>query len=288
MTKDEFTRIGVRHKFEKEGTFTVTEKISSDDLASPSQLVYKEGQLTSPTITVTGTITVGHAPPTASFTSRASALVGEAVAFTNHSSDPNGGECLPLAYSWSFGDGSGSASASPSHAYAAAGHYTVKLTVANTCKREASTTHEIAISTVESPPPPPPPPPPLPPPPGGGVLSYNVSVAGASVAVSRAGSLSLKINCSGQSSCAGTVTLRTASAVSASSKHKSILTLASASFTITGGQVKSVSLHLSAKARALLKRVHTLKARATITARDSSGTSHTTTALITLKASKHR
>ena len=119
------------------------------------------------------------------------------------------------------------------------------------------------------------------------MLSYSVSVAGASVAVSPAGALSLKIDCSGQSSCTGGVTLRTASAVLSSTKHKAILTLASASFSIAGGQVKVVALHLSSKARALLKRVHTLKARATIIARDSSGASHVTTALVTLKASKH-
>jgi hypothetical protein len=119
------------------------------------------------------------------------------------------------------------------------------------------------------------------------VLSYTVSIASASVPVSPAGAFSLKINCSGQSSCAGTVTLRTASAVVASHKRKAILVLATATFSAAGGQVKLVALHLSSKARALLKRLHVLRARATIIARDASGASHTTLASVTLRASKH-
>jgi hypothetical protein len=82
--------------------------------------------------------------------------------------------------------------------------------------------------------------------------------------------------------------LRTLGAVSAG-KRKAILTLATATFTLTGGQVKSLTLHLSAKAKALLARSHVLKARATIIARDSQGSVHTTQTTVTLRpqASKH-
>jgi hypothetical protein len=75
--------------------------------------------------------------------------------------------------------------------------------------------------------------------------------------------------------------------VSAGGKRKTILTLASGSFTLAGGQVKVITLHLSTKARQLLKRSRVLRARATIVARDSSGVAHTTATVVTLRVSKH-
>ncbi len=115
----------------------------------------------------------------------------------------------------------------------------------------------------------------------------EAKVAGASVSVGKTGSFALKLTCpAGQSECVGTVTLRTLSAVSA--KKKTILTLASVSFSLTGGQLKSVTLHLSAKAKSLLAHMHTLRALATVVAHDASGTTRTTRATVTLKAShKH-
>jgi hypothetical protein len=90
--------------------------------------------------------------------------------------------------------------------------------------------------------------------------------------------------------CTGTVTLRTLVAVSAgrSAKKKSILILAHGSFTVAGGRVKTVTLHLSARARALLARSRTLHARATIIARDPAGAIHTTQTVVTLRAPRAR
>ena len=106
--------------------------------------------------------------------------------------------------------------------------------------------------------------------------------------MSKAGAFALKVDCGGQSSCTGSLVLRTASAVSGSAhKKKAVLTLASGSFTIAGGQVKNVSVHLSSKARALLSRLHVLRAKASIVARDAAGVSHTTSLLVTLRAAKH-
>jgi hypothetical protein len=82
------------------------------------------------------------------------------------------------------------------------------------------------------------------------------------------------------------VTLRTLTAVTSSNHKKAVLTLASGSFTATGGTVKAVTLHLSAKARKLLARSHVLRARATIVARDSQGAMHTTTIVVTLRSAK--
>jgi hypothetical protein len=127
------------------------------------------------------------------------------------------------------------------------------------------------------------------PPSAGGVLSFTsfrVGLAGTSLSVNPNGTTVAKVACLGTSSCVGTLALRTLNAVSASA-HKSILTLASGSFNLAGGQTKAITLHLSAKARKLLARVHVLRARATIVARDSSGTSHTATATVTLRLAKH-
>jgi hypothetical protein len=134
---------------------------------------------------------------------------------------------------------------------------------------------------------------------GGGVLGNvtvepgppNVTLSGASASVSSAGAFTLKLVCPAEeTSCAGTITLKTLKAVVASLAHAAkgkskaaILTLASGSFTLTGGQTKTVTLHLSSQARALLAHSHVLLARATILARNAKGLTHTTTVTVTLR-----
>ena len=76
-----------------------------------------------------------------------------------------------------------------------------------------------------------------------------------------------------------------AGAHSANAK-KSILTLASASFTIAGGEVKSLTLHLTSAARKVLAKLHTVRAKVSILAENPEKASHTTTAVVTLKAAK--
>jgi hypothetical protein len=135
--------------------------------------------------------------------------------------------------------------------------------------------------------------------PGTGVLGVTTkvvppvpaaSLAGTSLAVAKSGALTLKITCpAGETSCTGTVTLRTAAAVSAraASAKKSILTLAAGSFTVAGGQSKSIVLHLSSKARALLAKTHMVRARATIAAHDPHGGAYTRQMIVTLRPAKH-
>jgi Trypsin len=120
----------------------------------------------------------------------------------------------------------------------------------------------------------------------------DAQLAGTALEASLSGIISVKVSCpAGATSCTGTITLRTLNAVSASSaraaKSKgSILTLASGSFTVAGGKVATVKLHLSAKARALLARSRVLRARASIVAHDPAGASHTAQTLVTLRAAK--
>jgi hypothetical protein len=115
------------------------------------------------------------------------------------------------------------------------------------------------------------------------------TIAGASLLVSPSGSFTVKITCpAGVSGCEGTVSLRTLNAVvahraGASESKAAFLTLASGSFAVPGGTAKAVTLHLSSRARALLARLHTLRARATIAARDAAGATHTARVIVTLR-----
>jgi len=119
-------------------------------------------------------------------------------------------------------------------------------------------------------------------------LVPDAQLAGASLQVSSSGIVIVKVSCpAGESSCTGTVTLRTLHAVSAASAHKAgtkpaILTLTSGSFSVAGGKVRSVALRLSASGRKLLARAHVLGARATILAHDAAGGTHTGAATVTL------
>jgi hypothetical protein len=93
------------------------------------------------------------------------------------------------------------------------------------------------------------------------------------------------------------VSLRTLNAVRAAArttrtakKKAAVLTLATGSFSVAGGRVTTVVLHVSARARALVARAHTLKVRATIIAHDPAGAKHTEQTVATLRApaTKHR
>jgi PKD repeat protein len=71
---------------------------------------------------------------------------GQAISFDGSASaDPNGDS---LTYSWDFGDGATASGVSPTHTYAAAGIYTVTLTVSdgNLSSDPAATTAEIAVA----------------------------------------------------------------------------------------------------------------------------------------------
>jgi PKD repeat protein len=118
----------------------------------------------------------------------------------------------------------------------------------------------------------------------------DAELADTSLPVSASGFVTLEISCpAAETSCAGTVTLRTLGAViaagaDASGRKASILTLGSATFTVLGGKVHAVTLHLSSRARALLKRARSMRVRATLLAHDPLGAVHTTHTIVTLRA----
>ncbi len=126
------------------------------------------------------------------------------------------------------------------------------------------------------------------------VLSYSqarVAIIKVST-VSSSGSFTITLSCpAGTGSCTGTLTLKTAKAVIASLGHEakakaSVLALASGSFAITAGQSKSITLHLSSKAKALLAKAHSIAAKATFVAHNAGGESTTTSLGATLKPAK--
>lgn len=84
-------------------------------------------------------------PPRPDFTSTpSSAVVGEAVAFTDTSTDADGDL---VAWAWDFGDGSSAAVQHPSHTYATPGTYTVSLTVTDAQGDTATATRTLRAGT---------------------------------------------------------------------------------------------------------------------------------------------
>jgi PKD repeat protein len=297
---DEHQTAEVTHKFEKKGEHTITETIHTDNLATPELKETKK-------------LTVESRPPTAHFSYPSVVTAGEAVKFNGEaSSDPNGAEGLPLEYAWNFGDGSelaASKTATATHTYGAAGIYTVKLTVMDKLGNKAVVEQKITVDAKPTTGPehkeehtvttPPVTTTPITTTPVQPTHDPDATLASTSLSVSSAGALAVQVTCpAGETSCEGTVTLRTLSAVSAAvgkaqaaKKHKSkpaILTLASGSFTVAGGKVASVTLHLSAKARALLARTHLVRAQATLVAHDAAGATHTTQITVTLRPAKSK
>ncbi|MFC5743991.1 LamG-like jellyroll fold domain-containing protein [Actinomadura rugatobispora] len=89
----------------------------------------------------TGT-TAPNQPPTAAFTSACDQL---ACTFdASGSSDADG---TVAGHAWDFGDGSTGTGATPSHTYAAAGEYTVKLTVTDDDGATGQVTHAVTVAS---------------------------------------------------------------------------------------------------------------------------------------------
>ncbi len=106
------------------------------------------------------------------------------------------------------------------------------------------------------------------------------------------GTIGVKLSCpTAESSCAGTITLRTRIAAGAAGAHSKAtkltsLILAKGSFTVTGGRVSTVRLRLSSKVRALLARTRVLRVQATVTSHDPVGATYTAQVGITIRGLK--
>ncbi len=98
------------------------------------------------TETKMGYITVNPPPPVAAFS--ASPTTGP-IPLTVQFDDASTG--APTSWTWAFGDGGGSTARTPSHTYAAAGAYTVTLTVANAGGNHTLTKVGFVVATVPPP-----------------------------------------------------------------------------------------------------------------------------------------
>ncbi len=243
--------------------------------------------------------------PTASISTPSSTSVGlPTVVGVTSANDPYPGGSIS-SYAWSWGDGSSPGTGTIlAHTYTAPGEYTISLTITDnyglssllitrTIRVESATGEseaEVAASkrreaeaeaaaqevkdfqTHLAP------------------AAPDARLAKTSLHVNATGAVTLMISCpAGASTCAGSVSVRTLGAVSASQKRDAdakpdVLTLADGSFSVPAGKVRMVTLHLSAQARALLAHAHTLRARVTLLARVLGGAGHTTQTLVTLRA----
>jgi hypothetical protein len=123
----------------------------------------------------------------------------------------------------------------------------------------------------------------------------NATLADRYLTAGPEGMISVGVRCpAGTVSCTGTITLKTLNAISTATAHQPqkrkavILTLAAGSFKVTGGQLVTIKLRLSPRARALLARTYVLRARATIVAHDPTGATRTSQTIITIRAAKAR
>jgi hypothetical protein len=295
----------VSHVFAKRGLLEVTEKIRSDDLATPEIVEHSK-------------VDIEAGTPTAK-TGTASSL-GETTATLNGTVDPNGEPVTQCTFEYgpsetdekseacsqspaSLGSGTSAQTVSlPISGLSKGATYYFKVVAESTGGKDEGTTVSFKTTGTSG---------------GGGgtgggstttttgtggVLPVTVvkppaipdaTLASNSMSVSSSGAFTLKVSCPTEAgSCAGTVSLKTLKAVVATSLARSakskaaILTLASGSFTVTGGQSKTITLHLSASGRALLAHAHLISARATIVAGDPGGASHTTIVTVTLRPAK--
>ncbi|KQZ90331.1 hypothetical protein ASD62_14575 [Phycicoccus sp. Root563] len=128
------TGVTASHAYAAAGTYTVRLTVTDDRGATNS---------TTRAVTV-----VTNQAPTASFTDSESFLTlgvnGSA------SSDPDG---TVASYAWDFGDGASATGATASHSYAAAGTYTVRLTVTDDKGATGTTARAVTVATAPNQPP---------------------------------------------------------------------------------------------------------------------------------------
>jgi PKD repeat protein len=250
------------------------------------------------------TLTVTAPPkPTAEFTfAPSSPGANQPVEFNASGSTAPAGSTV-ASYHWEWGDGTqeDTQSAATSHAYANGGVYTVKLTVEDTEHRRSdpaekeltvtgvTTTSTTTTSTTSATPPatttstttttsePPP--------------DHSPTEVSPQVSAAGAGALKATVSCpASKLSCAGTIQVKTASAVATGAKkgrkkgRKSQLVLGGASFSLNGGGAQTLTIHLSAKGLALLSQSRSLRVLVVVAAHDSFGDATTQTLSVTLRA----
>jgi hypothetical protein len=247
--------------------------------------------------------------PTAAIAPPSSPRAGVSASFSAAgSSDPYPGGSIAI-YSWSWGDGTPSSSGvSPTHAFAAPGQYTVTLTVTDSyglesasssqvvqvsersrqeieeeaaVKKQTEEATKVEVGTAAQ-----------------GTAAFRVEftptvpdarLTETSLSVSSSWIVRIVISCPpGENGCTGIVTLSTLAPIFSGARTKRLLTLARASFNVPEGSTRTLTLHLSARARGLLAGARALRAKALVLARDPAGATHSSQQLVTLRAPSRR
>jgi hypothetical protein len=303
VTTDEHQKTTVEHTFVKAGKLEIRERIHTDDLAKPVL------ETPARTIIIKGVGTGGAKPVVVS---ELATGVTRAAATLSGTVNPEGAAVTECEFEYGTTTGYGStvhcssspgsgtnpvAVSAPIAGLSAGTTYHYRIVAGNASGKSDGSDRELKTETA------PPSSPPseitttttstTPPPAKEGVLNFKaisptVTVSGSSASVASTGAFTLKLQCAaGASSCSGTITLKTVKAVLAGKgKKKAILTLATGSFTLGGGQLKSLTLHLSATARSMLARSHVLSALATLVARNATAETATTKASVSLRPAK--
>lgn len=128
------TGLTADHTYAKGGTYRVT-------------LTVTDSLKTSSTQAQVVAVTPANVAPTASFTATPSGL---AVSVDGTASTDSDGSIAKLA--WTFGDGGAATGVTASHTYAAAGTYTITLTVTDDKGATASTTRSVTVAIANRPP----------------------------------------------------------------------------------------------------------------------------------------
>jgi len=119
------------HTYATAGTFTVT-------------LTVSDSKLSGTPVTTSAVITAAAVAPVGSAGGPYGGVAGTAVSFSGAgSTDGNG---LALTYLWNFGDGATGSGVAPTHTYAAAGTFTVTLTVSDSKLSGAPVTASAVIT----------------------------------------------------------------------------------------------------------------------------------------------
>jgi hypothetical protein len=119
-------------------------------------------------------------------------------------------------------------------------------------------------------------------------VAPDAKLARLALTANARGAISVRVSCpAGGSSCTGTITLRTLTAMrraGATHAKPTILTLANGSFKVSAGHVTAVKLHLSSRGRALLADLHVLRARATVVVSAPAGATSSARSIVTIRA----
>jgi len=130
---DTASGITAQHAYDDPGTFiatlTITDSVGRVNAASQSV-----------------TVGAGTPPGAAIVVSPSAPVVSQQVNFNGSTSRPAPGRTI-RSYTWDFGDGTSGSGAQVQHAYAAAGDYTVVLTVTDDAGRIATATTGVTVGT---------------------------------------------------------------------------------------------------------------------------------------------